>query len=72
MKHRHLAERPQTQEQRNIWKNGLVVLLTLTILLGGWFGLDLLRNDRMASIGTIHTYEKTAAAGISLKMGGIS
>lgn len=63
MKHRHLAERPRAQEQQNIWKNGLVVLLTLAILLGGWFGLDLLRNDMGASIGTVHTYEKTAAAG---------
>ena len=63
MKHRHLAERPQTQEQQNIWKNGLMPLLTLTILLGGWFGLDLLRNGMGASIGTVHTYEKAAAAG---------
>lgn len=40
MKHRHLAERPRAQEQQNIWKNGLVVLLTLAILLGGmvWTG----------------------------------
>ena len=70
MKHRHLAERLRAQEQQNIWKNGLVVLLTLAILLGGWFGLDLLRNDRMASIGTIHTYEKTAAAGDIIENGG--
>ena len=63
MKHRHLAERPRAQEQQNIWKNGLMPLLTLTILLGGWFGLDLLRNGMGASIGTVHTYEKAAAAG---------
>lgn len=41
----------------------LVALLTVFILLGGWFGMDLIIGKTGLEDGKIRAYEKTAAAG---------
>ena len=43
--------------------SALVVVLTALILLGGWFGMDLIIGKTGLEDGDIHAYEKTAAAG---------
>ncbi len=64
-KHWFVKKTAKTSRRQPGWpgNSALVALFTVLILVGGWFGMDLLIGKAWLEEGNIHEYEKTAAAG---------